>query len=222
MSGHRPAPPRGSSSLEAKSGARVHMAPQGAPPTSPDPPSTDPERSTRCTILTYFTGDINSMVDEHFSRALNRAKTPAIAGAKRKADSIESRAGEEMPAPWPPAGLWPHPYLGPPPPAARTAGPTPSDYQPGLRAGTWLLPGGQHVYPAPADPERRYSPLLVRIPGQNRAPPPRPKVTGPATWTATPPGLPSAPGAAAAPRPERWSSDEGLERQELQGDIYWY
>lgn len=46
----------------------------------PSPVAVKVEEHSRCVILTYFHGDIGSMVDAHFSRALNKvckAKAPA-------------------------------------------------------------------------------------------------------------------------------------------------
>lgn len=43
------------------------------------------EEHSRCVILTYFQGDINSMVDAHFTRALSKvckAKAPAAKSKK--------------------------------------------------------------------------------------------------------------------------------------------
>uniref|UniRef100_A0A3B4ZT33 Uncharacterized protein n=1 Tax=Stegastes partitus TaxID=144197 RepID=A0A3B4ZT33_9TELE len=43
------------------------------------------EEHSQCVILTYFKGDINSMVDAHFSRALSKvckAKAPAAKAKK--------------------------------------------------------------------------------------------------------------------------------------------
>ena len=43
------------------------------------------EKHSQCVILTYFQGDINSMVDAHFTRALSkvcRAKAPAAKAKK--------------------------------------------------------------------------------------------------------------------------------------------
>lgn len=34
------------------------------------------EWNSRCVIFTYFQGDIGSVVDEHFSRALSNVKSP--------------------------------------------------------------------------------------------------------------------------------------------------
>ncbi|XP_059201698.1 transcription cofactor vestigial-like protein 1 [Centropristis striata] len=50
------------------------------------------EEHSRCVILTYFQGDINSMVDAHFSRALSKvckAKAPAKTKKTRKTIKME-------------------------------------------------------------------------------------------------------------------------------------
>lgn len=55
------------------------------------------EELSQCVILTYFTGDINSMVDAHFSRALSKAcksKAPAAKVKKiRKTIKLEPTIG---------------------------------------------------------------------------------------------------------------------------------
>uniref|UniRef100_A0A3P8SCN2 Uncharacterized protein n=1 Tax=Amphiprion percula TaxID=161767 RepID=A0A3P8SCN2_AMPPE len=55
------------------------------------------EELSQCVILTYFKGDINSMVDAHFSRALNKtfkSKAPAAKVKKiRKTIKLEPTIG---------------------------------------------------------------------------------------------------------------------------------
>ncbi|XP_049442591.1 transcription cofactor vestigial-like protein 1 [Epinephelus fuscoguttatus] len=60
------------------------------------------EEHSRCVILTYFQGDINSMVDAHFSRALSKgckAKAPAAKAKKiRKSIKLEETSTCQGPA----------------------------------------------------------------------------------------------------------------------------
>ncbi|XP_014110733.1 PREDICTED: transcription cofactor vestigial-like protein 1 [Pseudopodoces humilis] len=46
------------------------------------------EWGSQSVVFTYFQGDINSMVDEHFSRALSNAKNPQDLSTKHKVDSM--------------------------------------------------------------------------------------------------------------------------------------
>ncbi|XP_064282475.1 transcription cofactor vestigial-like protein 1 isoform X1 [Passer domesticus] len=46
------------------------------------------EWGSQSVVFTYFQGDINSMVDEHFSRALSTAKNPQDLSTKHKVDSM--------------------------------------------------------------------------------------------------------------------------------------
>ncbi|XP_069068557.1 transcription cofactor vestigial-like protein 1 [Pleurodeles waltl] len=46
------------------------------------------EWSSRCVVFTYFQGDINTVVDEHFSRALRNVKNPQDLSIKNKNESV--------------------------------------------------------------------------------------------------------------------------------------
>ncbi|XP_078256311.1 transcription cofactor vestigial-like protein 2a isoform X2 [Rhinoraja longicauda] len=48
--------------------------------------------SSRCVLFTYFQGDISSVVDEHFTRALSQANSysPASSGSKTSRGSTSS------------------------------------------------------------------------------------------------------------------------------------
>ncbi|GCC18516.1 hypothetical protein chiPu_0021677 [Chiloscyllium punctatum] len=73
--------------------------------------SQEAEGSTRCMVFTYFKGDSNSMVEQHFNRALKRSRSPTGNSSKRKAATNISTAGEKPsahPLHWDPrAPLWP-------------------------------------------------------------------------------------------------------------------
>ncbi|XP_048461177.1 transcription cofactor vestigial-like protein 3 isoform X1 [Rhincodon typus] len=69
------------------------------------------EGSSRCMVFTYFKGDSNSMVEQHFTRALKRVGGPIDVSSKRKVASIEPKSDEKPlahPHHWDPhAPLWP-------------------------------------------------------------------------------------------------------------------
>ncbi|KAK6480289.1 mRNAion cofactor vestigial-like protein 1 [Huso huso] len=44
----------------------------------------DSEGQSNCVLFTYFQGDINSVVDEHFSRALNKTRKPRDLSTRNK------------------------------------------------------------------------------------------------------------------------------------------
>lgn len=66
----------------------------------PSPIAVKVEEHSQCVILTYFHGDIGSMVDAHFSRALNKvckAKAPASKLKKKKIKIENSPAFQGSP-----------------------------------------------------------------------------------------------------------------------------
>ncbi|XP_051878123.1 uncharacterized protein LOC127573714 isoform X2 [Pristis pectinata] len=215
----------------------VQVTPQprseGVNPTVQITPRPESEGTSHCTVFTYFKGDINSVVDEHFSRALRCAE----ARPRRKPEDME-RAGEKLPSmPWLQPPIWPHPYLGAPlPPAGRTSegGPmTTAQYQPdncpNLRAAAadpWLLPSsraqgvGSLLYQPPllqlhqmlpaVDSERQYSALREPVPGHRAAPGthlPRHKTVVPSPWTGIAPGLPEAMNPEVGQGSENWRNE---------------
>jgi hypothetical protein len=52
------------------------------------------EWNSRCVIFTYFQGDISSVVDEHFSRALRNIKRPPALNPSRQHEDVILRNGE--------------------------------------------------------------------------------------------------------------------------------
>ncbi|XP_029463669.1 transcription cofactor vestigial-like protein 1 [Rhinatrema bivittatum] len=54
------------------------------------------EWGSRCVVFTYFQGDINSVVDEHFSRALRNAKNPHDLSTKSKDEGIILKNASHM------------------------------------------------------------------------------------------------------------------------------
>lgn len=54
------------------------------------------EWGSQSMVFTYFQGDINSMVDEHFSRALNNAKNPQDLSTKHRGDTVVLKKVDSM------------------------------------------------------------------------------------------------------------------------------
>lgn len=52
------------------------------------------EWGSQSVVFTYFQGDINSVVDEHFSRALSNAKNPQDLSTKHKGETVVLKNGE--------------------------------------------------------------------------------------------------------------------------------
>ncbi|NP_001182314.1 vestigial like family member 1 S homeolog [Xenopus laevis] len=70
------------------------------------------ELGSRCVVFTYYQGDINSVVDEHFSRALRTIKDPQDLSIKHRGDdylskNMSSMATDDM--------NWTRPYQATPP-----------------------------------------------------------------------------------------------------------
>ncbi|OXB67451.1 hypothetical protein ASZ78_006044, partial [Callipepla squamata] len=51
------------------------------------------EWGAQSVVFTYFQGDINSMVDEHFSRALSNARNPQDLSTKHKSEAVVLKHG---------------------------------------------------------------------------------------------------------------------------------
>ncbi|XP_053435849.1 LOW QUALITY PROTEIN: transcription cofactor vestigial-like protein 1 [Nycticebus coucang] len=59
------------------------------------------EWNSRCVLFTYFQGDISSVVDEHFSRALSSAKSPRVLSPSRQIEDVILRNDSDMsPSQW--------------------------------------------------------------------------------------------------------------------------
>ncbi|OBS68783.1 hypothetical protein A6R68_02675 [Neotoma lepida] len=74
------------------------------------------EWNARCVVFTYFQGDISSVVDEHFSRALSKLKRPQGWSSLSQSENVILRNDSTMPPnqwrltsswtkPWPEASL---------------------------------------------------------------------------------------------------------------------
>ncbi|XP_054025600.1 transcription cofactor vestigial-like protein 1 [Dryobates pubescens] len=146
------------------------------------------EWGAQSVVFTYFQGDINSMVDEHFSRALSNAKNPQDLSTKHKGETVVLKNDSMSPQQWNFSSHCPKPYPSSPAasmpssglsfPAAGPAGqyqpaalrsqPTPAaDLWPFPSLGTPSLAGSvyQHALPElhAADesiPDRKYGSLL--------------------------------------------------------------
>ncbi|XP_063279426.1 transcription cofactor vestigial-like protein 1 isoform X2 [Prinia subflava] len=58
------------------------------------------EWGSQSVVFTYFQGDINSMVDEHFSRALSNAKNPQDLSTKHRAETVVLKNDSMSPHQW--------------------------------------------------------------------------------------------------------------------------
>ncbi|NWX19257.1 VGLL1 protein, partial [Aegotheles bennettii] len=58
------------------------------------------EWGSRSVVFTYFQGDINSVVDEHFSRALSNAKNPQDLSTKQKGEAVLKNVESMSPHQW--------------------------------------------------------------------------------------------------------------------------
>ncbi|MEE6496717.1 hypothetical protein FKM82_002470 [Ascaphus truei] len=56
------------------------------------------EWGSRCVVFTYFQGDINSVVDEHFSRALRNTKDPQDLSTKNRSGDVVLKNASHMTA----------------------------------------------------------------------------------------------------------------------------
>lgn len=54
------------------------------------------EWNSRCVLFTYFQGDIGSVVDEHFSRALSNIKSPQAWSPLNQSSDVILRNGEHV------------------------------------------------------------------------------------------------------------------------------
>lgn len=52
------------------------------------------EWGAQSVVFTYFQGDINSVVDEHFSRALSNAKNPQDLSTRHRGEAVVLKNGE--------------------------------------------------------------------------------------------------------------------------------
>lgn len=54
------------------------------------------EWGSQSVVFTYFQGDLNSVIDEHFSRALSNAKNPQDLSTKHKSEDVILKNGEQF------------------------------------------------------------------------------------------------------------------------------
>ncbi|XP_006633056.1 transcription cofactor vestigial-like protein 2 [Lepisosteus oculatus] len=79
-------------------------------------PAGKQEEQSNCVLFTYFQGDISSMVDEHFSRALNKANKPKDLSTKSKSKSKAVSAETSFSGQWSfPSPAWPGGAISPNP-----------------------------------------------------------------------------------------------------------
>ncbi|XP_023444241.1 transcription cofactor vestigial-like protein 1 isoform X2 [Dasypus novemcinctus] len=55
------------------------------------------EWNSRCILFTYFQGDISSVVDEHFSRALGNVKSPRELSPSSQGEDVILRNDDDVP-----------------------------------------------------------------------------------------------------------------------------
>ncbi|NWR63090.1 VGLL1 protein, partial [Bucorvus abyssinicus] len=58
------------------------------------------EWGSQSVVFTYFQGDINSVVDEHFSRALSNAKNPQDLSTKHRGETVVLKNDSVSPHQW--------------------------------------------------------------------------------------------------------------------------
>ncbi|NXN09835.1 VGLL1 protein, partial [Indicator maculatus] len=113
------------------------------------------EWGAQSVVFTYFQGDINSVVDEHFSRALSNAKNPQDLSTKHKGEAVVLKNADSMsPHQWPFSSRCPKSYPAPSAaslshsgldfPAAAPAG----QFQPAALQSQSTPPG--HLWPFPS------------------------------------------------------------------------
>ncbi|NWI88489.1 VGLL1 protein, partial [Pitta sordida] len=73
------------------------------------------EWGSQSVVFTYFQGDINSVVDEHFSRALSNTKNPQDLSTKHKGNTVVLKNESASPHQW---NFSPHCYKPYPSPSA--------------------------------------------------------------------------------------------------------
>ncbi|NXO80056.1 VGLL3 protein, partial [Sitta europaea] len=128
--------------------------------------------NSRCVLFTYFQGDIGSVVDEHFSRALSQASSfnseTALSKSKaglnplwRESPTIPSQRSAF------PTSFWTSSYQPPPPPCLSGVHPDFPVTAPGTfptpDAGSWPGHGLAQTAPAPAASESWHYPLASQV-----------------------------------------------------------
>ncbi|XP_043921228.1 transcription cofactor vestigial-like protein 1 [Protopterus annectens] len=202
------------------------------------------EINPRCVVFTYFQGDINSVVDEHFSRALNKDNIPKDMSTKSKNADAAIKNEKYMPPAMgnAPQTSWIGSYQAPQPPPPRIAStghslPVPSEYyqptvlqgQPPQLPALWpFSPDPCSVYHHPLTdpplvqgsiPDRHYTSLLSLLQHDRLSP-----ESNSGTVTTKQDLSPSC----TTGTQELYSVDQGLhldrefQPQDKRKDIYWY
>ncbi|KAL4648268.1 transcription cofactor vestigial-like protein 1 isoform X2, partial [Arapaima gigas] len=206
--------------------------------TSSSPPALKAKEQTESILFTYFQGDINSVVDEHFSRALNKAHKPKDLSIKTKSPQSRTlKPGGPVPMQQGyPTSSWPDPNFpstsaghiqftpleNPHTPPQHVMGPA------GQPSNLWPLPPrglGPVMYPpqalcaeAPVPAERHYPNSFLNMLHSDRsvgggAPGPASKPDSAPGWSG-PAGFRDSLGSG-------MSLDSGLQVPEKK-DLYWY
>ncbi|XP_036381336.1 transcription cofactor vestigial-like protein 2 [Megalops cyprinoides] len=197
------------------------------------------EEQSQSILFTYFQGDINSVVDEHFSRALNKANKPKDLSTKNKSSRRSPKAEEPTPAQWVfPAPSWseagfppssagrlqltaaddPHTHPGVitsssgQPPALWSFAPRPGD--------SFGLPTMVYPQPVPAEGpgavERQYANSFLNLLHSDRP------VGGAAMASASKPELAPGWNPSGAFRDPLGPGNSGIQVPEKKKDLYWY
>ncbi|CAG5976340.1 unnamed protein product [Menidia menidia] len=190
------------------------------PPGPPGPPAIKEEDKdlppgaeylgARCVLFSYFQGDISSVVDEHFSRALSQtAAYPPPSSHKALREEFSSLLLEQLLLPFgaPPGPLLPGgPLQHPPAPAAPRAPappppPPPPPHPPSFRGGALGAQGSAYRAPhevyGPAFDPRYGSLLLPSVRTHPRLAPPAREAPGGAAGAPCDPGQKGEAGAVA-------------------------
>ncbi|XP_006115502.1 transcription cofactor vestigial-like protein 1 isoform X2 [Pelodiscus sinensis] len=69
---------------------------KNAPILSKSKPPVKTEWGSQSVVFTYFQGDMNSVIDEHFSRALSNAKNPQDLSTKHKSEDVNLKNDGHM------------------------------------------------------------------------------------------------------------------------------
>ncbi|XP_018598666.1 transcription cofactor vestigial-like protein 1 isoform X2 [Scleropages formosus] len=199
------------------------------------------EEQTESVLFTYFQGDINSVVDEHFSRALNKARKPKDLSVKAKSIPRTPKP-DPSPVQWAfPASSWSDPTF-----PSTSSGHVP--FTPledpcsvprvitnpgGQPSNLWPLPPrtgaslglAPVMYPqalcgeGPGPSEHHYTNSFLNMLHSDRA------VSGSAPSSASKPDVAagwSAPTGFRDPLGSGMSLDSGLQVPEKKKDLYWY
>ncbi|XP_007892959.1 transcription cofactor vestigial-like protein 2b [Callorhinchus milii] len=186
----------------------------------------------KCVLFTYFNGDISSVVDEHFTRALNNytAEGKDCKQSKQSPEALSPLAQRTFPA-----SFWDSNYQPPPGSATAATGglcsPGSETYPPALPPQSlehWHYPPlAQHstsyhhprtvheLYPVTPSLDPHYGSLLVPAIRSSRLPPALGSSETPTPWTGVFP-------TAEVTQMLNLNVDAGLQHHDKAKDLFWY